>query len=86
MLLSLRTAWIILLALAAGGDPIFKLLPADGTPPGWRRSGQERLFVGAALYQHINGGAELYHQHGFDRLAVQDYAKAGTRCGSRSTA
>jgi len=77
MLMPLRTVCIILLALAAGGDPISKLLPADGTPLEWRRSGQERLFVGAALYQHINGGAELYHQHGFDRLAVQDYANGG---------
>ncbi len=75
--MTLRTVCIILLALAAGGDPIFKLLPADGTPPGWQRSGQEHLFVGAALYQHINGGAEMYHQHGFDRLAVQDYANGG---------
>ena len=48
-----------------------------GRPPGWQRSGEERLFVGAALYQHINGGAELYHQNGFDRLAVQDYASGG---------
>ena len=77
MFMFFRTVWIILLALAAGGDPIFKLLPADGTPLEWQRSGQERLFVGAALYQHINGGAEMYHQHGFDRLAVQDYANGG---------
>ncbi|MCU0237680.1 MAG: hypothetical protein MUC72_11450 [Acidobacteria bacterium] len=69
--------WLILLALAAGGDPLYRLLPADGTPPGWLRSGQERLFVGAALYRHINGGAEMYHQHGFDRLAVQDYTNGG---------
>jgi len=70
---TLRTIWVVLLLLASGGDPIFKFLPPDGTPPGWKRSGEERLFAGSALYQHINGGAELYHQYGFDRLAVQDY-------------
>jgi hypothetical protein len=71
----LRTIWAVALLLAAGSDPPVNLLPPDGTPPGWQRKGQERLFAGAALYQHINGGAELYQQFGFDRLAVQDYAK-----------
>ena len=73
MLMGVRTILAAVLVLAAGSDPIFKLLPPDGTPSGWKRSGEERLFIGAALYRHINGGAELYHQHGFDRLAVQDY-------------
>ena len=73
MMMGVRMIVVAVLVLAAGSDPIFKLLPPDGTPSGWKRSGQERLFIGAALYQHINGGAELYHQHGFDRLVVQDY-------------
>jgi hypothetical protein len=73
MLMTLRTVWATVLLLAAGTDPLFKLLPPDGTPPGWQRRGEARLFVGAALYRHIDGGAELYNQFGFDRLAVQDY-------------
>jgi hypothetical protein len=73
MLANLRSLWAVVLVLAAGADPIFKLLPPDGTPQGWKRSGEERLFVGSALYRHIDGGAEMYHQYGFDRLAVQDY-------------
>jgi len=77
MFLLLRIFWASSLLLAAGSDPLFNLMPPDGEPPGWGRSGEERLFIGAALYQHINGGAELYHQHGFDRLAVQDYAHGG---------
>ncbi|MBN2399809.1 MAG: hypothetical protein JXI33_05645 [Candidatus Aminicenantes bacterium] len=72
--MALRTILTIAWLLSTGGDPLFNLLPADGCPPGWQRHGQERLFTGAALYQHINGGAELYHQFGFDRLVVQDYA------------
>jgi hypothetical protein len=71
----LRTLWAAVLLLAAGSDPLFTLLPPDGTPHGWLRQGQARLFAGAALYQHIDGGAELYNRFGFDRLAVQDYAK-----------
>ena len=74
MLASLRMIWAVVMVLAAGADPILQLLPGDGVPPGWQRRGEARLFPGAALYQHINGGAELYHRNGFDRLAVQDYA------------
>jgi hypothetical protein len=47
----------------------------DGTPPGWQHKGKECLFPRAALYQHIDGGAELNNQFGFDSLAVRDYAK-----------
>ena len=75
--LLVRIFWAASLLLTAGSDPLFNLMPPDGVPPGWSRSGEERLFRGAALYQHINGGAELYHQHGFDRLAVRDYAHGG---------
>jgi hypothetical protein len=75
MFMTLRTVWATVLLLAAGSDPLFNLLPPDGIPPGWQRRGEVRLFVGAALYQHIDGGAETYNQFGFDRLAVQDYVK-----------
>jgi hypothetical protein len=67
---------LVLALLAAGAtDPLLSLLPGDGTPPGWQRRGETRIFVGAELYRHIDGGAELYHRSGFDRLAVQDYAR-----------
>ena len=29
-------------------------------------------FAGKALYGHINGGADLYHEYGFERLSVQE--------------
>ncbi len=70
---ALKTIAALALLLTASGDPIFALLPAGGVPTGWQRKGEARLYVGASLYQHINGGAELYNQFGFDRLAVQDY-------------
>ena len=76
MLTSLRSILAVALFLVAGADPLFNLMPSDGIPPGWQRSGSQQLFVGAELYRHINGAAELYHQYGFDRLAVQDFAKA----------
>lgn len=53
------------------------LLPGDGVPEGWGRSGEVRTFEGPALYSHINGGAEVYHAHGFVALVVQDYGDGG---------
>lgn len=73
--LALRWIGALALLLTAGSDPVLSLLPENGVPTGWQRKGQMRLYAGAALYQHINGGAELYNQFGFDRLAVQDYAQ-----------
>lgn len=72
---ALRTIWTLALLLASVSDPLFTLMPSDGVPAGWQCKGEGRLYIGSALYQHINGGAELYNQFGFDRLAVQDYAQ-----------
>ncbi len=49
------------------------LLPPGDVPPGWSPKGELQEFPGSALYRHINGGAELFHQHGFEHLQVQDY-------------
>jgi hypothetical protein len=74
-------AWPLLLLLAlwlgAAPDPLLVLLPADAVPAGWTRRDEARIFAGSELYRHVNGGAELYHRHGFERLAVQDYAGEG---------
>lgn len=50
--------------------------PASGFVSGWEKSEDMLTFVGHDLYAHINGGAELYHEFGFDRLFVQRYQKA----------
>lgn len=70
-------ALLLPMLLLGGDDPILSLLPGGGVPPGWARQGEARQFVGPELYRHIDGGAEPYHRHGFDRLAVQDYAGGG---------
>jgi hypothetical protein len=49
------------------------LVPGDGFASGWEQSGDVRIFAGQDLYGHINGGAELFHEFGFDRLLVQRY-------------
>jgi hypothetical protein len=53
-----------------------RLLPPDGLPPGWKKSGPQRVFTSADLYGHINGGAETFLELGFERLTVQRYEGA----------
>jgi len=60
-----------LFLLAATAAPA--LLPADGEVAGLRRDGSADLFRGAELYGHIDGGAELYLEFGFDDVTVQRY-------------
>ena len=33
---------------------------------------RSQSFAGKALYGHIDGGADLYHEYGFERLSVQE--------------
>jgi len=48
--------------------------PQSGDISGWERSGPSELFEGEDLWSHINGGAEIYHEYGFERVFVQEYA------------
>jgi hypothetical protein len=40
---------------------------------GWKIGGEPEVFVGDALFEMINGGAELYHQHGFVQALATHY-------------
>ncbi len=53
------------------------LLPPDGFLDTWRRQGSPRVFQGADLYGHINGGAEVFLELGFDRLDLLRYDSDG---------
>ncbi len=48
------------------------LMPED--VGAWKKKGEAKLFEGADLYGHINGGAEVFLELGFDRLDVQAYS------------
>jgi hypothetical protein len=50
------------------------LLPADEVVPGWRRAEPPRVYSGSELYELIDGGAEIFFEHGFERVTVQKYA------------
>jgi hypothetical protein len=51
------------------------VIPADGFAPGWARSEAPRIFGGNRLFDHIDGGAELFLEFGFESLVLQRYAK-----------
>jgi hypothetical protein len=50
-------------------------LPPDRFCDGWTKSEEAQKFVKDDLYGHIDGGAELFHEFGFDDLTVQRYMK-----------
>jgi hypothetical protein len=52
-------------------------LPPDGFMEIWQREATPRVFRGADLYGHINGGAEVFLELGFDRLDVVRYDSDG---------
>ncbi len=52
------------------------LLPE--APEGWT-AGPSETFVGDELFTLINGGAEIYHEYGFESVEVQDYERGNER-------
>jgi hypothetical protein len=49
------------------------LMPAGRETAGWRPSGRLEVFNSETLFDYIDGGAEIYLEYGFRRLAVRDY-------------
>jgi len=66
---------LVIAILAAPSPDITTLLPADGSPNGWSRSGSLNSYEGGALFDYINGGADAFYDRGFERLVVQTYSK-----------
>ncbi len=58
------------------GETDATLLPPSGSVGVWTRSAKTKFFSGAELYGHINGGAEIFLDLGFERLVVQKYSEA----------
>ena len=54
-------------------ETLSKVLPANGEVRGWIKHRPMQHFAGDALYEYINGGAEIYREYGFVRVVVQDY-------------
>lgn len=69
----LRIAVLLVMACISVAAAQEKALPTDLIPEGWSQVEEVREFAGPALYRHINGGSEMYLEHGFQTLFVQDF-------------
>jgi len=64
-------AWLLLIPLSLPAQN--RGFPEDGFISGWNREGPVKHFSPATLFNHINGGAELFLEFGFEELLVQNY-------------
>ncbi len=58
---------------AAAQKGVAALLPANGSPKGFRRSEPVEVYGSSRLFEAINGGAESYISYGFRELARATY-------------
>lgn len=72
--------FIAFLAVAAGlFNPVTSITcPESGFYPGWVQSGSAQRFDPETLFNHINGGAELFNEFGFRELTLQRYTREDT--------
>jgi len=52
---------------------IHALVPGPGDVSGWEPADTVQVFVGEDLYLLIDGGAEIFHEYGFDRVAACEF-------------
>jgi hypothetical protein len=57
----------------SGAKWFAKLVPADDEVPGIDALGSATTYAGQRLFDYIDGGADIYYEYGFRRLAVQKY-------------
>ena len=74
----IRLVAIAALLLVAACTP-----PSSPCPPksagAWSADGEAEVYVGDDLFVYINGGAEIYHEYGFEKLTVQSYRRGDNR-------
>ncbi len=79
--LPIRLLALLMLALRAAAADAPLRLPAADAARGWEPVGAEQRFDPAGLFNHIDGGAELFLELGFRQLQLQKY-----RCGEAELA
>jgi hypothetical protein len=80
IVLGLSVPGVFDVAGADGKDrALLLLLPTPDEARPWAPDGPAQLAEGQELFAMINGGAELFLRHGFERAAVQSYALGGGR-------
>ena len=76
---SLLIAAVLFLPLFLFGQEL--RLPGDNLVEGWKKQENALHFRGKNLFSHINGGAELFLEFGFEDLVVQYYRKGEQEIG-----
>jgi hypothetical protein len=66
-------------AAQAVNAPDMALLPPNGFLNTWNRAEKHRVFTASDLYGHIDGGAEIFLEFGFEQLVLQRYTPARTK-------
>ncbi len=66
----------------AEADPnegILSLLPEAAKIAEWQRFGEPELYQDEALFDYLNGGAEIFFDFGFKRALVQEYTRGSAQ-------
>ncbi|MBN1273392.1 MAG: hypothetical protein JXB26_14080 [Candidatus Aminicenantes bacterium] len=72
-LFSLSTAFLFPLFCGTQKKSLTEYLPRETASGEWKKEGKPLTYAGENLFEYINGGAEIYHEYGFKRIAVQEY-------------
>jgi len=54
---------------------VTQYLPAGRSPDGWIAQGDGQIARGEDLYQLIDGGAEIFHEYGFEQAVFMSYER-----------
>ena len=68
--------------LSSEEEGLSALLPTASEIDNWKRNLDFEEYKGEDLFFYINGGAEIYHEYGFERVIVQDYQNLNGRSAS----
>lgn len=63
-------------------EGLASFLPQPGDVKGWSRNENFEEYKGEDLFFYIDGGAEIYHEYGFERVIVQDYRSKNGKSAS----
>ncbi len=74
MVLCLSASTATTVQAADARDPLDKVLPSAVFAVDWTMQDKTTLYDSDALFERINGEAELFFPYGFERLAVAEYA------------
>lgn len=75
---SIRSFMTAALLLAAACNSPNGPCPPNGIGL-WSADGEAEVYAGDDLFTYINGGAEIYHEYGFEALSVKRYRRGDDR-------